>query len=589
MRKVEQNKRDIIIVATLSIIVFFVCFYRISYRYGIFLPHDEFALFGIAAYLSGYDWSAAVSGLHYYSFGYSLLLTPLFMIADSAVVAYRYSMVLNSVFAAGIVPIAFFLCKKWGIEGLKGNIVIAFGVLAAILTGDLIAYTSLGFGEVLLTFLMFATLLCFYKIQENAPKSLWFCLLALLLGFQFMVHMRTIGVLIASVLTILLMTALRKISIKNFIIFFGTLALLLLIRTVIEENIQPNLWLDTTPANTLDDRVGRFTRSITRLDRIIGTLRTLGGHLFYLGVASFSLIFFALHKLASANISFFRNLKKTWRNTDFDFALMFMLLAFLGTLAISAFALNSPSRGDHFVYGRYNTPVFPALFLYIFVQILIGNYKFSKATVIIFTAFALLSGWVAFYFIQNFSDFPYAHFGTIALVAHHEYTNRAGSEFLPFLSAFLISAFIGFVIIFVQKIMTAKRKDTIATVHVYKQYIISIVCIICIVISVTNASAFYNADPANWDSFSKEMNSLTAQIPDDATVYILNPPSYMFSILQFELFKNTLHHAASYTDLPNGGFYLFLDDGQRAVIQQYLYTHGTYLDSFATWNLYRIS
>lgn len=86
-----QNKYSIFII--LLLIGF--CGYFVSQSYGFLLYPDEFGYWTYAAMLAGYDWSDVVSLGSYYSYGYSLILFPIFILCKNAVIAYRVAIAVN--------------------------------------------------------------------------------------------------------------------------------------------------------------------------------------------------------------------------------------------------------------------------------------------------------------------------------------------------------------------------------------------------------------------------------------------------------------------------------------------------------------
>ena len=81
-----------------AIFILILFFYLISYIgkiYGFVFFPDEFGYWFYAAKAAGYDWSNIVSLGSYYSFGYSLILTPVFLACSNAVTAYRTAVVIN--------------------------------------------------------------------------------------------------------------------------------------------------------------------------------------------------------------------------------------------------------------------------------------------------------------------------------------------------------------------------------------------------------------------------------------------------------------------------------------------------------------
>lgn len=617
---------DYLIVLFLSILVFVVCVFRVSNRVGLYLTGDEFALFGITAYFLGYDWSPTVTNVGYYSFGYSFLLVPLFLIANSTEALYRYSMYLNAFLASLIVPISYLICKQSMTKPfLKKNVAIVIIILFTTLSGAVIAYSSLGLSEILLTLLIYAITLCFYKLSEK--KMVWFVVQAFLLGYLYAVHMRTLGVIIAALLVVFIMTVLKRVEVKHFLVFLIVLLVLLVANTLIAEHIKYHVWLGGgRDGNDFNSRVFQFSSLFTESDRFFGATRAVAGQVFYLGVASFTLIFFAVLKLFQLNVEFLKNIRITKGNTfniiktceskvdkkneksinanikenenintdseydiinNFDFTLMFLLFAFLGTLAISAIAMNEVVRGDHFVYGRYNSPIYPVLLLYLLVGVVKGEWKFSlrniEAIVIIMT-FLLLTTWVVQHFSHNYEDRHFMDFNVVNLSWFRSLSSNISNS-LYFAAS--ISVIIGSVImVFLQ---TNKR------------LLSYIAFFIGIFIAYISAESFYERTIRYFDDFNMEIRTLVSEIDRDIPVYFLIGEGGIFAggvhlhnRLQFELFNRTMNYLRHYDfhTLSQKETYFFVENNQHAIdILLNHYTNRVYIGSvdngLGRYSLYR--
>ena len=546
-------KHDYWMVLFLSVFVFAVCAYRIPSRVGLYLSHDEFALFGIAAYFIGYDWSYMLPRVLYYSFGYPLLLTPGFLLANSPGELYSYSLYLNSFLASLMAPLLYLLCKRWGVSNFKSA--TALIILFSTLTGAVIAYSNLGLGEVLLVVLTCAITLCFYKLHDESPKARWFVVQAFLLAYLFTVHMRTLGVLIAATIVIVLMVVLKRIKVKHGMVFFATLLLLLTLNLLIANYIKEYVWLGMAGGNDLDSRMSQFFSVITEWDRFIATVRSVGGQLFYLGVSSFTLIFFAVQKLIGHNVKFFRNIKV--EKNSFDFTLLFLLLAFLGSLAISSIAVHETVRGDHFIYGRYNSSMEPIFLLYLLVEAKKERFNFSKLNIIVtITGFVLLSAWVIQFFLRNYVDRMFMDFNVINLSWFKAVSDNMADAFRL---AILASTIIGLAIII--------PLGTHITFK-YKKIISSTALALGLLIAFLSANAFHNGhpgwSPAYWDNFSWNTRLIINEMEhNELPVYLLtgpHNPSHIVSFLQFELFNRTLRFTDDLTHLQNEEFYFFVEN-----------------------------
>ena len=58
---------------------------------------DEFGTVASASYFAGYDWSAMVSEIKYYGFGYSILMAPIYWITDNPQIIFQVMIGFNSI------------------------------------------------------------------------------------------------------------------------------------------------------------------------------------------------------------------------------------------------------------------------------------------------------------------------------------------------------------------------------------------------------------------------------------------------------------------------------------------------------------
>ena len=88
----------------IAFLLILCCFfgYSIGKIYGFTILPDEFGYWSYAAAAAGYDWSGIVSLNSYYSYGYSAILLPVFMLFQDGLIAYRAAVAVNFVMLAGI-------------------------------------------------------------------------------------------------------------------------------------------------------------------------------------------------------------------------------------------------------------------------------------------------------------------------------------------------------------------------------------------------------------------------------------------------------------------------------------------------------
>jgi len=116
-RTINENR----VVFILSLVVFVICSYNIPGRSLPVVYSDEFIPFSIAAYIAGFDWSIVTEGSPYASYGYPILIAPLFLIFNNFKSVYTGALIINAVLASLIVPLSYTLYKRWTGSNIKDN------------------------------------------------------------------------------------------------------------------------------------------------------------------------------------------------------------------------------------------------------------------------------------------------------------------------------------------------------------------------------------------------------------------------------------------------------------------------------------
>lgn len=346
-------KKEIVIMLCFAVLVFLI-----NIRYlgslGIFtVLDDEFGYWGNAAYLAGLDWSDAVSKIPYYSYGYSLLLVPLFWIFDNPVHMYKAAIILNGI----MLSLSFLLCydiaKKLA-NTVNHYILIALSLLVSMFPAY-ITYSSIAWCECLLILTFWILTWCFTNLNDKSSKHK-FILIGILSVYVYIVHQRALGILIASITVILLMRLCNKINWKQFICVVLPVIVLAITHFYLKDFIQSHIWLNSSNnlANDYTAQMGKINQLFT-IEGLIQAFKILLGQFFYLGAASYLLCYFGLSELIKqiklAISGFMVN-----NDTDLDnkfFLYVFLLIALLLSLAISVIFMINPTRIDQVVYGRY--------------------------------------------------------------------------------------------------------------------------------------------------------------------------------------------------------------------------------------------
>ena len=97
-----KKQKNLILYLLFSFIIFLFRIWYIRESNVLAIRNDEYGYWTHAALFSGHDWSDVFAGhMNWYSYGYSLILTPLFWISHDLHFMYKTAIVLNGIFEIG--------------------------------------------------------------------------------------------------------------------------------------------------------------------------------------------------------------------------------------------------------------------------------------------------------------------------------------------------------------------------------------------------------------------------------------------------------------------------------------------------------
>lgn len=338
--------------------------FHIKKIYGFMIYPDEFGYWACAGKLLGCDWSEAVSLGYYYSFGYSLILAPVLRIFQDSVTAYRAATAVNVLLQCGAAALLWHIYRKLyvpahlpcetDVSGKQRQAVVAVGIAVFYPAWSFYAQTTMV--EALMTFL-YALACCALLMVIEKPNITRTILFLLSLLYLYSVHMRTIGVLAAAILTLICFAGRTPSYRKKLLVGMAVLTAGMLGCMGIKYMVQETVYAATDASRLgISDYAGQLGR-IEEILTVQGMKRlavSLVGKLYYLGQASFGLFFPAVY-ISARRIT--KRIGRCKNKTDFFY--LFLLFSLLGQLVISAVFMMNPDRLDQIVYGRYNEYLLP--------------------------------------------------------------------------------------------------------------------------------------------------------------------------------------------------------------------------------------
>ena len=337
------------------LLLFCYYMYSIYQIYSFELIPDEFGYWTYAATLSGCDWSDIVSLGSYYSFGYTLILYTIFQIFQDSIVAYRAAVTVNFL----LMILAYFVLLK-NIMRLQEerqktiSLILITGI--AILYPSWLHYSRSTMTEIVVMsmYIIICMLMTLY-LDNHKPGILVALIISLI--YIYTVHMRTVAILIAAVITLGIYAFMHiGNSTKNWIKIAAViiaLALLFMIADRIKAYITQNIYTDTAKEVIAYNDYNGQTAKIKGIFTLTGFRNLLISaicKLWYLGLASFGLFYWGVY------VCF----KRLWQQKKLIY--LFILLATAGEIAVTAiYTTGIGGRIDGLTYGRYNEQILPIL------------------------------------------------------------------------------------------------------------------------------------------------------------------------------------------------------------------------------------
>lgn len=333
------------------------CAYNVIGSYGFVILSDEFGYWVYAAKLAGYDWSDIASLGSYYSYGYSALLFPIFVLCKNGIWAYRFAIGLNFLMLMAI----FFMLKSLADKLFTGvtKDTLALLTIIAVIYPPLLIYSKTTMAESTLAFMYVVICALLYKYFEN---NRWQTLILLVAAniYIYFVHMRTVGVLISGMLVIAMYSFAKN---KNhFWILVIVSAVLLLIGISIKTWIGGHIYAaadkEVFDGNNYAGQIGKLEYIFTP-EGFKDFIISIAGKVLYLGAASFGMAYWGF---AYVIRQIFR--KEAFGKADKKYYLyLFIGLSAVAETLICSIATVRPWRVDGLVYGRYHEFLMPVLML----------------------------------------------------------------------------------------------------------------------------------------------------------------------------------------------------------------------------------
>lgn len=355
LRKMDK-KTSLLFFTYMSVLVL-IRLIHITDLHGPMIFYDEIGYWGHAANMAGLSWTKAEPA--WYSYGYSLLLVPLFSITHDMAKLYQYSIIINILLSIMGFCVSIEIIKFIYPKGEP-----AFRVTLAFLSTCYSSYifqSQIGWAETFI-YVWFSIVLlsCIYFLRTRNIMSL--ILFSFNVSFLYIIHNRSLPIMIAFFILLLILLWLNQISYKSILLA----ALILLIIMIINHYMK--IWLSQLMWGEANAFIGNdFRSNILKLARLdifelfSNVFLSMIGKLWYLFASTFLFAFWGWIYLFKEVIKGYKS--KIWDNRNYF--CLFCLLCVLGVFAVTTLSmLPSKERIDFLFYGRYSDMIVSILIIF---------------------------------------------------------------------------------------------------------------------------------------------------------------------------------------------------------------------------------
>lgn len=371
VRETVREKRTLIF----ALLICFISHVLIITQLEGWLCADVEGYLSHAATFTGRDWSGVMRNANYfYSWGYSVLLAIPMVFTGDVIVVHYAAVIFHAILSCGILLICYDLAKRL-FPNENRSILIWSSFAVSVYT----TYIFQGAGmlsEMYLYFFVFLDIYLLYRYLET-DKTVWGVLCSLAVGYTYIIHNRAIGIIVAYILVIILISA----ASRNWKRFLTLMVPLLLVLALNHDVLQ---FLDAHEKqgeiydkNTYSGQVTRIKNKMNMYG-VVSVIKCIVGECWYMLIGSFGIAAIGIYEVLKKIIY---KVKKKEKYDNSLFWYLFLILILGGSLAVSVLSiapskvLDADARYDIFIYGRYWEAVFGIFILLGFLYCLQGLRK----------------------------------------------------------------------------------------------------------------------------------------------------------------------------------------------------------------------
>jgi len=330
----------------------FLCWSKLGI---ITIVDDEFGYWGMAAQMAGASWDDLIAHTRFYSYGYGLLLVPLFWLGIAPQIMYKAAIILNVLMLIASYEMAVYFGKTLFKDLNRSMILIAAG--AVTLFSNNVYQIYIGTPEMLIYFLFWCITVCILNIMTK-KRIRDLILFTLCTVYIYAVHNRSIGVVLAAAMFLLgAAIVFRKERYGKYL--FLALGMLVILFAAAEGFRQYTIseWYQNNgnvAVNSYSGQVGKLSELLS-VKGIVIFILSLAGKMFSQGMGSLVFSFLIFTGVLGILAGKIRKRASVWSTEEI--LMLILAICYLSAIMINAIHKFGPPgnyTAGRILMGRYS-------------------------------------------------------------------------------------------------------------------------------------------------------------------------------------------------------------------------------------------
>jgi hypothetical protein len=402
-------------------------------------PHvfaDELGYLGNARYLSGVAHMPNLRNTSFYHFGYSLFLLPAFWLILDSITTYKAVIITNALLISTLYFALYYMLGILFEIPKKISSIISFGccLYPAFILQSNTAWSENAF---IPFYAIFILSFCVLIKKKTSSASILFGVVA---GFLYTLHPRALSVIPISILYLFILGWAKVLPKFKALTAVLIILVIFFITRMVNHHLMVIGW-----GGEGEFHISNMLMKLTSVGGLKNFILELTGQLLYLILSTYGLFFIgALFVIIYIWKKFSADPREAINDYKFNMLLLLATTS-LGIFFASNFIMMDKTRGDHFIYGRYNEGFLAPYLSVALAALYLRQNKFIKNSKLFYAA--IFSTGILFLIFytgrgQDFFSEPYVADNILGVFPFLKLSEKLDIDALSLLPIFLTAVFL---------------------------------------------------------------------------------------------------------------------------------------------------